>query len=134
MARPTKYTPELLERAKEYLVEAQTEERIPSIEGFSFYLGIHKDTAYDWASQEDKQEFSDVLRKVVMLQGEQLIQNGLQGKWNPTIAKLILTKHGYSDKQDITSGGEKLPQPILGGTSVQSSNSNNEDTETTEQD
>jgi hypothetical protein len=43
-----------------------------------------------------------------------LIQNGLKGEYNATITKLMLTKHKgedgqpYSDKSDITSGGQPI--------------------------
>lgn len=33
----------------------------------------------------------------------------------------------YGDKLDLTSGGEKLPTPIYGGTSIQGHESNKED-------
>jgi hypothetical protein len=43
-------------------------------------------------------------------QASQPIQNGLVNNYNSTITKLMLTKHGYSDKQEIdhSSKGERI--------------------------
>jgi hypothetical protein len=48
------------------------------------------------------------LEPLLAAQGSQLIRNGLKGEYNPTITKLLLTKHSYTDRQDITSGGKPL--------------------------
>ena len=42
-----------------------------------------------------------------------LIAKGLKGEFNASITKLMLTKHGYTDKQDVTTGGKELPTPII---------------------
>lgn len=66
-------------------------------------------------------------------QEERLINNGLGGQYNPTIAKVLLTKHGYTDKVDVTSKDEKLPTPIFGNipdaNAIPIHNSDQEDTE-----
>ena len=36
----------------------------------------------------------------------------------PTIAKVLLTKHGYREGIDQTTNDKDLPTPILGGVSV----------------
>jgi hypothetical protein len=38
-----------------------------------------------------------------------LVSKGLKGEFNSNIAKLALGKHGYTDKQDVTSDGKALP-------------------------
>ena len=38
---------------------------------------------------------------------------GLQGSYNPTIAKVLLTKHGYREGTDITTNDKDLPMPLL---------------------
>ena len=35
-------------------------------------------------------------------QGRTLLNNGLDGTFNPTIAKLVLSKHGYTDSPSNT--------------------------------
>jgi hypothetical protein len=45
-----------------------------------------------------------------------LIDGGLIGDFNPTITKLMLTKHGYSDKQEVdnkSSDGSMTPKVTL---------------------
>jgi len=144
MARPTEYTNEFVTKTREYLAttgdvyevktrpvfrevkgadgeytQVEKEEsyvvfkvKVPSIEGLAVYLGIHKDTIYEW--EKIHQEFSDVISELRAKQAECLISGGLSGRYNSTIAKLLLTKHGYSDKQetDIKSDGQAI-QPIL---------------------
>ena len=48
-------------------------------------------------------------------QERSLVRGGLEGKYNPAITKMMLTKHGYSDKveQDLTSSdGSMSPTRI----------------------
>ena len=124
MARPTEYNEEMVTKAKEYLLSCEDYElekgnpdrpvfqmkiKLPSIEGLSIYLGVARSTIYEW--KEKYKEFSDILDEIMSEQAERLVNNGLSGSYNSTIAKLILTKHGYSDKidSDLTSGGKPLP-------------------------
>lgn len=118
--RPTLYTPELLEKAKTYLAALPEDEVIHSIEGLSDYLNIARSTVYDWATKKNEDgtlvypEFSDILETVLQKQGKTLINKGLEGKFNSTISKLILTKHNYSDKQELTGkDGEKLEMGVV---------------------
>lgn len=75
---------------------------LPSIEGLALYLKVSRETIYKWA--EDHEEFSDILDELRAKQANVLLNKGLSGDYNPTIAKLILSKHGYkeSTEQDIT--------------------------------
>lgn len=129
MARPIEYNEEfVIEKAMEYIascedewvqvVSAETKDatmfkerlkvKMPTMEGLALYLGIHRDTLYDWAKKYP--QFSDVLEHLRAKQADRLINNGLSGDYNPTIAKVLLTKHGYTDKQEIdhTTQGEKI--------------------------
>lgn len=110
--RPTDYTPELLEKARAY--EQGEHATIPSIAGLAVHLDISRETCHVWAKDESKTEFSDIYRRILTKQESTLLNKGLDGTFNPTITKLILTKHNYTDKQDITSDGKQLPTPILG--------------------
>lgn len=73
--------------------------KLPTLEGLAATLKIHKDTIQEWKKLYP--EFSVLVVELLSKQGEALIRNGLNGKYNSTIAKLILTKHGYVDKQVI---------------------------------
>lgn len=114
MGAPTKYSQEVLDTAADYVVNfADYEDAVPTVSGLAIVIGTHRDTIYDWAKQEDKSDFSDIVKMLTTNQERKLINGGLNGSMNPTIAKLLLAKHGHSDKveTDITSGGEKLNHP-----------------------
>lgn len=101
--RPTKYTTELNQKAKDYLLNYETEHEhpLPSAVGMAVAIGIAKSTLYKWAS-EDKGDFSDTLAQCNSQQELALIHKGLTNTFNPTIVKLALANHGYSDKVDNT--------------------------------
>jgi len=103
--RPTKYSAKIQAKAEKYLASGYEEEGhvVPSIVGLASYLGLATSTVELWASQEDKPDFSGITGGVKQKQHNLLFANGLTGDFNPNIAKLMLTKHGYTDKQDINS-------------------------------
>ena len=106
---PTKYTLEILEKAKSYESDFyKKEEAIPTIAGLAHFLGIHRDTVYAWAERYNK--FSDIVERVMTLQEKKLITGGLINKFNPTMAKLMLTKHGYKDKSESEVNLKELGQ------------------------
>lgn len=88
--------------------------KMPTIEGFSLYLGVTKSSLYEW--EEKHPEFSYALGKIRTEQHNRLVEKGLSGDYNSTITKLMLSNnHGYSEKteQDITSKGESLGVVML---------------------
>jgi len=119
--RPSEYSEEVLIKAREYLdscqdenekvVEMANEEKgyekyrnklkvnLPSVAGLAIYLEVVRNIVYEWAAQH--KEFSDILEDILSEQEKRLIENGLSGDYNPQIAKLVLGKHGYHDKQDV---------------------------------
>lgn len=114
MGAPTKYSQEVLETAIDYVINfGDYGDEVPTIAGLAMAIKTHRDTIYDWSKQEDKKEFSDIVKILMTNQERKLVNGGLNGSMNPTIAKLLLAKHGHSDKTetDITSGGEKLQHP-----------------------
>tara|TARA_R110000737_G_C14253770_1_gene427135 strand:- start:74 stop:466 length:393 start_codon:yes stop_codon:yes gene_type:complete len=107
--RPTKYTPEILAKAKTYI--AENTRAIPTLIGMAYFLGISNSTLYKWA--EKTPEFSHVLDEVTQLQYIELTNSGLNGDFNSAITKLMLTKHGLSDKVDNTSSdGSMSPTTV----------------------
>ena len=122
--RPTKYTKDITEKAEKYLSECiDTTEQVitgesekftsykeklkvnlPTIEGLAVYLEVHRDTLYEWEKEHD--DFSDIIERLRGSQIKSLVNNGLSGDYNPTIAKVLLSKHGYSEKQEIQHSGE----------------------------
>ncbi len=128
MARPTKLTEELLEKAKGYLSHrldnieltdkgalAFVEVQLPSIADFGLYLGISRETVYAWCKEEGElnTEFSDIVSEISQEQEKRLLNNGLGGLYAPKVVGMILSKHGYAEKTetDITSKGESIVSP-----------------------
>lgn len=100
--RPTKYTPELMNEAWSYLENYKEEgDLVPTVVGLALDIGISEDTAYEWAKHEDKAEFSELLTRIKNTQQRGLVNGGLGGTLNPAITKMMMTKHGYSDKQEV---------------------------------
>lgn len=101
MARPTHYGDEIVRRSKEYLdnYEAQGDV-IPSVAGLAVFLGRSRTLLHDWAADEDKKEFKDILEQIGAKQEMVTLNNALAGNFNATIAKLLLGKHGYHEKVD----------------------------------
>lgn len=113
VGRPTKLTKALIDKADQH-VDEDTIDRalLPTIEGLAMKLGVSRDTLYAWEGESER--FSDILEKLRQAQAFKLIQLGLQGRYNPTIAKMMLSKHGYVEKSqtDLTSDG-KAVGPVL---------------------
>ena len=116
--RPTDYTPELLEKARKY-IDGHWEmqgDAIPSIAGLAVYLKKSRETLHAWARDEAKEQFSDMLGEMLAKQENILISKGLLNEHNATITKLVLSKHGYSDRieQDLqSSDGSMTPKAGL---------------------
>jgi hypothetical protein len=122
--RPTAYSEEMLTKAREYIDSCQDDEiereakqgqmvyklkaKLPTKGGLARYLGVSRDTLYEWSSVH--KEFSYIMEELGAEQEDRLINNGLSGDYNPTIAKVLLTKHGYHDKSEVdhTTKGEKI--------------------------
>lgn len=132
--RPTKYNAEIdyEQKALDYLDEYQDEKdifhktrgeksdtyertvtvKLPTLEGFAKYIGIHIDTANEWSKIYP--EFSGALKIVSTEQKKRLLENGLNGTYNSTIAKLVLSaNHGMAERKDVTTNGKELPTPII---------------------
>lgn len=134
--RPTEYNPNILKEAEEYLdscvddeEEKGTEDKpilsfrvkLPTIGGLARHLGVARSTLYEWKATYP--EFSDIIEQLSAEQEDRLINEGLAGNYNPTISKVILTKHGYREGIDATTNDKDIPVPII---NVQRNDSNTE--------
>lgn len=135
--RPTKYDPSFVEELDKYLTKLNNEKRyLPTVEGFAIHLGVDGDTINNWAKARVKDEqgnktkkllypeFFRAIKRLKTVQKNKLINDGLYGgkEVNCTMAIFLLkVNHGMVEKSqtDITTQGEKLPIPILGGISAQ---------------
>ena len=110
--RPTKLTVEMKAKAAEYI--NCYESVIPSVAGLSLYLEVARSAVYNWADKDD--EFKDILENILAEQEQKVLSNGLTGDYNATIAKLVLGKHGYTDKQELSGDPERpiaVSQPVV---------------------
>jgi len=113
--RPTTYDDEVLANARLYLEKYEEDgELVPTIAGLAGYVKRSRSTLYKWEQEKTYPELSDILEEIKECQEKKLIKGGLSSNFNAVITKMMLTKHGYSDKQEIdhTSGGEKLQAPV----------------------
>jgi len=111
--RPTKYRPDMPDRVREYIKNHEAlGDVIPTIAGFACEAHVNKDTLYEWAAGHPR--FSDALDELRYIQERKLLSGGLEGSYNPTIAKLILaTNHGYKERTDITTNDEPIGAPMI---------------------
>lgn len=152
VGRPTKYLPRFLKEAYLYIdrcvdiqdefhktrgeksdsYERTLEVQLPTIEGFALVSKVAVSTLYLWA--EKYPQFSEALDIIKMKQKEVLLAKGLSGDYSPVIAKLILSSnHGMTDRNDVTTQGDKLPTPII-PLNVLRDNSDEENSKTKKED
>jgi hypothetical protein len=110
--RPTYYSPEVVEQSIHYLEhfnEDPYNDQIPSIVGLCKVIKRSRSTIYRWIDDEDKIDFRDITESIQDYQEHRLLNGGLSGELNSAITKLILGKHGYSDKSEVAgAGGDPL--------------------------
>lgn len=111
MARPTDYSQEVLDKALDYVENFESYgDAVPTVAGMACEIGVSRETLYAWSKDESKPEFSDIFSRVMEKQERNLVNGGLAGGFNPAVTKMMLTKHGYSDKQEIdhTTQGQSI--------------------------
>jgi hypothetical protein len=115
IGRPTDFREEYIKEADAYLKDCKDDIKdgrtnsvnLPSIERFALRLGANKTSLYEWAKKNE--DFSNALRKIKQEQKDRLINNGLAGTYNSTIAKLVLSSnHGMTERADMTTQGDKI--------------------------
>ncbi len=112
--RPSEYDPEYINSVDEYLAETvdktingRVKVNLPTIEDFARYIGVSKKSLYNW--RDIHPDFLHALEKIENEQRKRLLNSGLAGEYNPTIAKLVLSaNHGMREKSDITSDDKPL--------------------------
>lgn len=123
MARPVEYTERHLELAKEYLKSCKDtytdkdklKVKLPSIEWLARHYQkaetpVHRSTIYEW--RDTYEPFSDILESILSEQAERLINSSISWEYNSNIAKLLMWKHWYSDKQEIEQKTEHSFQDV----------------------
>jgi hypothetical protein len=101
--RPTDYKRDLvIPQVQEYLNTTGREQtKLPSIEGLALYLNKSKQTLYNWS--ELFPEFMDAIKKIELLQKEELINAGFYGgrEINASMGIFLLkANHKLSDQSN----------------------------------
>lgn len=112
--RPTSKPKDLKDLVENYIRDCKdnftgqvNKVELPTISGFARRIGFNESTMYEWAKNDE--EFSKSLNDIKDEQRNRLLNQGLAGNYNSTIAKLVLAaNHGMSDKQEI-SGDSNAP-------------------------
>lgn len=153
MARPTKYKAEYCQKLIRFFSTEPYEDRklphykgrgknrelvwtdykrmankLPTLVGFAKHIKVCVATLYNWIDSEHssfQQKFLDAFTQAKRMQKDFIIQNGLQGCYNPLFAKFVAVnltdmrdkqerEHGVTDAlaeliKEICSGGSGLP-------------------------
>lgn len=115
--RPTSYNKEVISLAEEYLeTYSEKGEVVPTVVGLCRHINRGKTTVYNWINDkedESKDEFRDIIEKIDESQHIDLVSGGLGNSMNSAIVKLMLSRHGYTEKQEIDhrSGDGSMSHP-----------------------
>ena len=103
--RPTKYNKAMQEKADAYVNGgfADCGDAVPNVAGLACELGVTRRTIHNWADQHE--QFLHTFERCSQIQERVALSGGLKGELNPTIVKLLLANHGYSDKQALEHTG-----------------------------
>lgn len=129
--RPTIYKPEYIDKIDEYIKKCNDEYEkfiktegdkstsyeykmkvdLPTKEGFALYIGVDTDTIGNW--EKKYPDFFGSIKKIMTEQKKRLMENGLAGRYNPLITKLVLSaNHGMNEKTEnkteVTGDGLKI--------------------------
>lgn len=92
--------------------------QFPNAGGLARHLGVNKGTLYDWVKAHP--EFAKVMDAMNAEQEDRLLNGGLSGTYNSTLAALIAGKHGYHRKIDSTiSNPDGSMNPLKGLTTAE---------------
>jgi hypothetical protein len=129
--RPTKYYPEIDVKIQEYIASTGREQtKLPTVEGLAIYLDITRETVYQWAKLYPV--FSDTLKKIEILQKEQLMNDSFYGGKEVNAGAgvfLLKANHGMKDNEGNVNVQVNVT-PILGQDfklNVPDNNSNQQD-------
>lgn len=116
---PSKWNESIITKARHYLANYQDYgKNIPTVARLSQVLNISRDRIYKWAQQKDKKELKYILSELKCIQEAELLENGLTGDYNPTITKLLLSKHGYHDNPQVNQGNTGITVQVNRGSVV----------------
>lgn len=120
MGRPTNFNDTIVDKSLDYIENFDTKygDAVPSVVGLCAVLKRARATLYAWADPKHpsyQESFSDILRAINEKQEQVTFNRALTGDYNAAIAKLLLGKHGYSDRvqqDNISTDGSLAPSRI----------------------
>lgn len=115
--RPSKYNSDVQAAAEEYINNFKDHgDVVPTVASLALHLDVAIKTLYNWATEQNP-DFLHVFNRLELLQHRALVNGGLAGGFNPAVTKMMMTKHGYSDKQEIdhrSGDGSMTPKGLDG--------------------
>lgn len=101
VGRPSKYDEDIQMIADDYCENyGDYGDVVPTVVGLALAMDVATNTVYNWAN-ENNPDFLRIFTRIEQLQHQGLVNGGLSNTFNPAITKMMLTKHGYSDKQEL---------------------------------
>ncbi len=99
----------MIKKLQDYI--ANCPDTVPSLAGFGLVVGVTSKTLHEWKSWEISEldqekyprfaEFRYMLERLNQHQEQCALNAGATSDWSPVIAKLVLAKHGYTDKVSV---------------------------------
>ncbi len=90
---------QLYDKFNTFLEKCKIEERIPTVTGFSHFVGISRETFYEY--KNNKIAYSDTFKKIEEILEEETLQINYKSK-NPAFGIFHMkNKFNWSDKQEI---------------------------------
>ena len=104
---PTEYTDAFIEREAEALIEWLKKDSNFYFKKFALERGYHPQRLSEFAQKNKR--FSEALEKAKAWQELRLVEGGLQGGYNSTITKFVLTNcHNWADRTQQTLSGDAV--------------------------
>lgn len=114
IGRPTKYTPEMVDIANEYIERCSREAtELPTIEGLALLLGVDDERIGEYAKKYP--EFDATIKALKDKQKNQLINDGMYGgkEVNATMAIFLLkANHNMIETERKLLAGDNTQSPI----------------------
>lgn len=83
--------------------EISTKVNLPTQAGLAIALDVTTTTIKYWTKKYP--DFADKMERLKLVQHDMLINGGLSGRYNASITKLLLSKHGYYDEERVQHTG-----------------------------
>lgn len=115
-------TPELLDKVREYMevwptipMRSGRPRIVPSVDSLAKYIGIGRQTIYDWQKRDDRQEFNALVDQILSDQKDELVNGGLSKELDSKTVALMLSRHGVILEKAVdhkSTDGSMSPKDI----------------------